>query len=136
MEIEISNSRTFLRFAKNPNADEALQYADFIKGNDKFEGQGKDLGRGRLDTVRAKFNHVASMTTDGNYLYLATVPNNKDAKTFVISKVSLKDRVLSGEFTPNLSVEITKATNATSKTPILPKFITVLLDASLLKILL
>ncbi len=37
------------------------------------------------------------MTTDGNYLYLATVPNNKDAKTFVISKVSLKDRVLSGE---------------------------------------
>ncbi|TEY02026.1 disulfide bond formation protein B [Campylobacter sp. US33a] len=103
--ILMGSNKSFLRFAKNPNADEALQYADFIKGNGKFEGQGKDLGRGRLDTVRAKFNHVASMTTDDNYLYLATVPNNKDAKTFVISKVSLKDRVLSAEFTPKADLK-------------------------------
>ncbi|EOI0577597.1 disulfide bond formation protein B, partial [Campylobacter jejuni] len=85
--------------------DIAKQYADFVKGNDKFKGQGEGLGRGRLDTVRAKFNHVASITTDGNYLYLATVPNNKDTKTFVISKVSLKDRVLSGEFTPKANLK-------------------------------
>lgn len=101
----MGSNKSFLRFAKNPNADEVLQYADFVKGNDKFEGQGKDLGRGRLDTVRAKFHHVASMTTDNNYLYLATVPNNKDAKTFVISKVSLKDRVLSAEFTPKAELK-------------------------------
>lgn len=101
----MGSNKSFLRFAKNPNADEALQYADFIKGNDKFEGQGKDLGRGRLDTVRAKFNHVASMTTDDHYLYLATVPNNKDSKTFVISKISLKDLVLSAEFTPKAELK-------------------------------
>ncbi len=101
----MGSNKSFLRFAKNPNADETLQYADFIKGNDKFEGQGESLGRGRLDTVRAKFNHVASMTTDDHYLYLATVPNNKDAKTFVISKVSLKDLVLSAEFTPKANLK-------------------------------
>ncbi|ECP6256873.1 disulfide bond formation protein B [Campylobacter coli] len=101
----MGSNKSFLRFAKNPNADEALQYADFVKGNDRFEGQGKDLGRGRLDTVRAKFNHVASMTTDNHYLYLATVPNNKDSKTFVISKISLKDLVLSAEFTPKAELK-------------------------------
>lgn len=101
----MGSNKSFLRFAKNPNADEALQYADFVKGNDQFEGQGKDFGRGRLDTVRAKFNHVASMTTDDHYLYLATVPNNKDSKTFVISKISLKDLVLSAEFTPKAELK-------------------------------
>ncbi|HEB9287549.1 TPA: disulfide bond formation protein B [Campylobacter coli] len=101
----MGSNKSFLRFAKNPNADEALQYADFVKGNDQFEGQGKDLGRGRLDTIRAKFNHVASMTTDDHYLYLATVPNNKDSKTFVISKISLKDLVLSAEFTPKAELK-------------------------------
>lgn len=101
----MGSNKSFLRFAKNPNADEALQYADFVKGNDQFEGQGKDLGRGRLDTVRAKFNHVASMTTDDHYLYLATVPNNKDSKSFVISKISLKDLVLSAEFTPKAELK-------------------------------
>ncbi|ARE81100.1 disulfide bond formation protein DsbI [Campylobacter helveticus] len=101
----MGSNKSFLRFAKNENADEALQYADFVKGADKFEGQGKDLGRGRLDTVRAKFHHIASMTNDANCLYLATVPNNKDAKSFVISKVSLKDRVLSGEFTPKATLK-------------------------------
>lgn len=101
----MGSNKSFLRFAKNPNADEALQYADFVKGNDRFEGQGKDLGRGRLDTVRAKFNHVASITTDDHYLYLATVPNNKDSKTFVISKISLKDLVLSAEFTPKAELK-------------------------------
>ncbi|EGK7561650.1 disulfide bond formation protein B [Campylobacter coli] len=101
----MGSNKSFLRFTKNTNADEALQYADFVKGNDRFEGQGKDLGRGRLDTVRAKFNHVASMTTDDHYLYLATVPNNKDSKTFVISKISLKDLVLSAEFTPKAELK-------------------------------
>ena len=101
----MGSNKTLLRFAKNPNADEALQYADFIRGNDKFEGQGKGLGRGRIDTVRAKFNHIASITTDGKYAYLATVPNNLDAKKFVISKVMLSDRTLSGEFTPKANLK-------------------------------
>ncbi|MDO4673804.1 disulfide bond formation protein B [Campylobacter sp.] len=103
--ILMGSNKSFLRFDKNPKADEALQYADFIKGADKFEGQGDGLGRGRLDTVRSKFHHVASITSDDRYFYLATVPNNKDAKSFVISKFSLKDRVLSGEFTPKAALK-------------------------------
>ncbi|CAM2950708.1 disulfide bond formation protein B [Helicobacter burdigaliensis] len=103
--ILMGSNKSFLRFKKNPNADEVLQYADFMSGADKFEGQGDGLGRGRIDTVRAKFNHIASTTTDGKYLYLATTPNNKDKKTFVISKISLKDRVLSGEFTPSANLK-------------------------------
>ncbi|MBK1972585.1 disulfide bond formation protein B [Campylobacter sp. TTU-622] len=103
--ILMGSNKSFLRFKKNPNADDALQYADFIKGSNNFEGQGKGLGRGRLDTVRSKFNHVLSMTADNNYFYLATTPNNKDAKTFVISKFSLKDCVLSGEFTPKAELK-------------------------------
>lgn len=101
----MGSNKTLLRFAKNPKADEALQYADFMRGNDKFEGQGKGLGRGRIDTVRAKFNHVASIATDGTYFYLATVPNNKDAQKFVISKILLSDRTLSGEFTPKAALK-------------------------------
>lgn len=101
----MGSNKTLLRFAKNPKADEVLQYADFMRGNDKFEGQGKGLGRSRIDTVRAKFHHVASIATDGTYCYLATVPNNKDAQKFVISKILLSDRTLSGEFTPKAALK-------------------------------
>ncbi|HJE66171.1 MAG TPA: disulfide bond formation protein B [Campylobacter avium] len=101
----MGSNKSYLRFAKNENADEVLQYADFIKGADKFEGQGDKLGRGRLDTVRAKLNHTASMTSDDKYFYLATVPNNKNAKKFVISKFLLSDRVLSAEFTPKANLK-------------------------------
>ena len=103
--ILMGSNKTLLRFAKNPNADETLQYADFVKGADKFEGQGKGLGRTRIDTVRAKFNHIASIATDGKYFYTATVPNNKDKNKFVISKISLDDRTLSGEFTPKANLK-------------------------------
>ena len=101
----MGSNKTLLRFAKNPKADEVLQYADFMRGNDKFEGQGKGLGRSRSDTGRAKFHHVASIATDGTYCYLATVPNNKDAQKFVISKILLSDRTLSGEFTPKAALK-------------------------------
>ncbi|TKX29580.1 disulfide bond formation protein B [Campylobacter sp. MIT 12-5580] len=98
----IGSNKSLLRFGKNENADESLQWADFVRGYDKFEGQGKGLGRGRLDTVRAKFHHIQSLASDGKYFYTASVPNNKDKKSFVISKFSLSDRVLSGEFTPQM----------------------------------
>ncbi|MGH1600288.1 disulfide bond formation protein DsbI [Campylobacter majalis] len=98
--ILMGSNKSYLRFGKNDNANEALQYADFLRGADKFEGQGKGLGRGRVDTIRAKFHHIMSVATDEKYLYTATVPNNKDKKSFVISKISTADRVLSAEFTP------------------------------------
>lgn len=101
----IGSNKTLLRFGKNDNADESLQWADFVKGYDKFEGQGKGLGRGRLDTVRAKYHHIQSLATDSKYFYTASVPNNKDKKSFVISKFSLSDRVLSGEFTPKAELK-------------------------------
>ena len=103
--VLMGSNKTFLKFAKNDKADEVLQFADFIKGNDKFEGQGEGLGRSRIDTIRAKFNHIASMTNDGTYLYIATVPNNKDKQKFVISKILVKDMVLSSEFTPQANLK-------------------------------
>lgn len=105
----MGSNKTFLRFARNANADSKLQYADFIKGADRFEGRGEDLGRGRLDTVRSKFHHVLSVATDGKYFYLATVPNNKDKNTFVISQFLESDQVLSAEFTPKADLKPTRS---------------------------
>lgn len=102
--ILMGSNKSYLRFAKNDNADEALQYADFIRGNDKFEGQGDGLGRGRIDTIRAKFFHIGSVATDLKYLYTATLPNNKDKK-LIISKISTSDRLLSSEFTPSANLK-------------------------------
>ncbi|QCD44257.1 disulfide bond formation protein B [Campylobacter mucosalis] len=101
----MGSNKSYLRFAKNDKADDALQYADFVRGNDKFEGQGKGLGRGRIDTVRAKFFHIGAVATDGKYIYTATLPNNKDQKSLVISKILAKDRQLSGEFSPSANLK-------------------------------
>ncbi|MBR8461339.1 disulfide bond formation protein B [Campylobacter sp. faydin G-105] len=103
--ILMGSNKTLLRFGKNSNADEALQYADFVRGADKFEGQGKHLGRARIDTVRAKFHHIASVASDERYIYTATVPNNKDQEKFIISKILVADRTLSGEFTPKANLK-------------------------------
>ena len=62
------------------------------------------LGRGRVDTVRSKFHHVMSAASEGEYNYMATVPNNRDHKTFVISKQLMQDMVTSGEFTPKTNL--------------------------------
>lgn len=101
----MGSNKSYLRFNKNEQADEALQFADFIRGNDKFEGQGEGLGRGRIDTVRSKFHHVGSIAADSRYFYMATLPNNLDKKSFVVSKYAMSDRVLSGEFTPKADLK-------------------------------
>ena len=62
------------------------------------------FGRGRIGTERAKMFYVHSSATDGKYVYTATVPDNKDKKTFVISKALQKDFVLSGEFIPEAAM--------------------------------
>lgn len=103
--ILMGSNKSYLRFGKNDNANESLQFADFVRGNDKFEGQGDGLGRGRIDTVRSKFHHVGSITADNKYFYMATLPNNLDKKSFIISKYALGDRILSGEFTPKATLK-------------------------------
>ncbi len=40
----MGSNKSFLRFAKNPNASEediAKQYADFVKGNDNLKAKAK-----------------------------------------------------------------------------------------------
>lgn len=103
--ILMGSNKSYLRFGKNPEANEALQFADFIRGNDKFEGQGEGLGRGRIDTVRSKFHHVGSITADSEYFYMTTLSNNLDQKSLIISKYALKDRILSGEFEPKAELK-------------------------------
>ena len=98
--ILMGSNKSFLRFEKNATKEPDKQligrYSDFVKGGENFLA----LGRGRVDTIRSKFNHVMGSATDGTYNYLATVPNNRDKKSFVISKQLTKDMVTSGEFTP------------------------------------
>lgn len=107
--ILMGSNKTYLCFGKNDNADEALQFADFVRGGDRFEGQGSGLGRGRIDTVRSKFHHTGSIAADSRYFYMATLPNNLDKQSFVISKYALSDRILSGEFTPKADLKDTRS---------------------------
>ena len=100
----MGSNKSFLKFEKNVTDDPDKQligrYSDFVKGEDHFLA----LGRGRVDTVRSKFHHVMSAASDGEYNYMATVPNNRDHKTFVISKQLMQDMVTSGEFTPKTNL--------------------------------
>ena len=100
----MGSNKSFLKFEKNVTDDPDKQligrYSDFVKGEDHFLA----LGRGRVDTVRSKFHHVMSAASDGEYNYMATVPNNRDHKTFVISKQFMQDMVTSGEFTPKTNL--------------------------------
>ena len=57
----------------------------FVQLPDNGEDHFLALGRGRVDTVRSKFHHVMNAASEGEYNYMATVPNNRDHKTFVIS---------------------------------------------------
>ena len=63
----------------------------FVQLPDNGEDHFLALGRGRVDTVRSKFHHVMSAASEGEYNYMATVPNNRDHKTFVISKQLMQD---------------------------------------------
>ena len=74
-------------------------WANFTAGRDHVEAVG-GFGRARIGTERAKMFYIHSSATDGRYIYTATVPDNKNKKTFVISKALQSDWVLSGEFTP------------------------------------
>ena len=56
-------------------------------------------------TERAKFSYVHSAASDGRYVYTATVPDNRNKKTFVISKALMSDWMLSGEFVPSADLK-------------------------------
>lgn len=101
--VLMGTNKSFLKFRKNPEADDVEGWANFTAGRDQVEAV-DGFGRGRIGTERAKMFYVHSSATDGKYVYTATVPDNKDKKTFVISKALQKDFVLSGEFTPAASM--------------------------------
>ncbi len=98
--VLVGSNKTFLKYKKSVTEDPKKEligrYSDFVEGENHFFAE----GRGRIETVRSKFHHVMSTASDGKYAYLATVPNNKDHKKFVISKQLLADMTTSGEFTP------------------------------------
>lgn len=92
-------NKSILRIRKNPEADDVQGWANFTAGRDQVEAVG-GKGRARIDTTRAKMFYIHSSATDGKYVFTATVPDNKDKKTFVISKALMADWTLSGEFKP------------------------------------
>ena len=92
-------NKSIVRARWNPKADEVKGYGNFTEGAGTVEHVG-GLGRGRIDTERAKFSYIHSSATDGKYVYLATVPDNRNKKKFVISKALMADWTLSAEFQP------------------------------------
>ncbi|MDO5531671.1 disulfide bond formation protein B [Sutterella sp.] len=92
-------NKSLLRARLNPEADDVKGWANFTAGRDQVEAVG-GFGRARIDTERAKFSYVHASATDGRYIFTATVPDNKNKKTFVISKALMSDWMLSGEFIP------------------------------------
>lgn len=97
--VLMGSNKSILRIRQNPQADDVKGWANFTAGRDHVEAVG-GFGRARIGTERAKMFYIHSSATDGRYIYTATVPDNKNKKTFVISKALQSDWVLSGEFTP------------------------------------
>lgn len=98
--VLMGSNKSLLRARWNAKADEVKGWANFTQGGGTVEHVG-GLGRARIDTERAKFSYVHSSATDGKYVYLATVPDNKNKRKFVVSKALMADWTLSAEFEPS-----------------------------------
>ena len=97
-------NKSLLRARLNPNADDVKGWANFTEGRTQIEAVG-GLGRARIDTERAKYSYIHSSATDGRYIYTASLPDNKNKKTLVISKALMADWMLSGEFVPEADLK-------------------------------
>ena len=97
--VLMGSNKSLVRVRQNPEADDVQGWPNFTAGRSHIEAVG-GLGRARIDTERAKFSYIHSSATDGRYVFMATVPDNKNKKQFVISKALMKDWMLSGEFIP------------------------------------
>ncbi len=101
----MGSNKSFMKYEKSktdkPEEQIVGRYSDFVAGGDHFLSN----GRGRVQTVRAQYHHIMSSANDDVYNYVATVPNNNDKKSFVISKQLLKDMVTSGEFSPKAALK-------------------------------
>ena len=97
--ILMGSNKSLLRARLNPNGDDVKNWGNFTEGRTQVEHVG-GLGRARVGTERAKFSYIHAAASDGRYVYTATVPDNRNKKTFVISKALMSDWMLSGEFVP------------------------------------
>ena len=102
--VLMGTNKSLLRARLNPNADDVKGWANFVEGRTQVEAVG-GLGRARIDTERAKYSYIHSSATDGRYIFTATVPDNRNHKTFVISKALMADWTLSAEFVPSADLK-------------------------------
>lgn len=102
--ILMGSNKSLLRARLTPNGDDVKNWGNFTAGRTQVEHVG-GLGRARVGTERAKFSYVHSAASDGRYVYTATVPDNRNKKTFVISKALMSDWMLSGEFVPSADLK-------------------------------
>ena len=100
--VLMGTNKSLLRARLNPNADDVKGWANFVEGQVEAVG---GLGRARIDTERAKYSYIHSSATDGRYIFTATVPDNRNHKTFVISKALMADWTLSAEFVPSADLK-------------------------------
>lgn len=93
-------NKSLLRVRKNPNGDDVKNWPNFTAGRTEVEAVGGGFGRARVGSPRARFSYVGSLASDEKYIYLATLPDNRNHKKFVVMKALQKDWLLSGEFEP------------------------------------
>ncbi len=98
----LSTNKSYALLTPDPDADERLEWRHFLS----TDGDVRELGLGRFQTVRAHQMYVLSLAYDPTARELITisVPNPRH-RQMVVSRFSREDMVLSSEFVPHLALD-------------------------------
>jgi disulfide bond formation protein DsbB len=102
----LSTNKTYALLVPDPGADESLEWRHFRS----TDGQVRELGLGRFQTVRAHQMYVLSLAYDpaARELITVSVPNPRH-RQLVVSRFAREDMVLASEFEPTLAEGLTLA---------------------------
>ena len=100
----LSNNKSYGLLLPDPNADEDREWRHFLE----TDGQVRELGLGRFQTVRAHQMYVRSLAFDAEARELITVsvPNPRH-RQLVVSRFLRRDMMLASEFEPELGDGLT-----------------------------
>lgn len=95
----LSTNKSWALLVPDPAADERREWRHFLE----TDGQVREVGLGRFQTVRAHQMYVLSLAFDPSAREVVTVsvPNPRH-RTLVVSRFARTDMVLSSEFVPRL----------------------------------
>jgi hypothetical protein len=102
----LCTNKSYALLMPDPQAQERAEWRHFLS----TDGQMRELGLGRFQTVRAHQMYVMSLAFDPSARELVTlsVPNPRH-RQLVVSRFARRDMVLSSEFRPSLAPGLTPA---------------------------